>query len=274
MNQSKSIYAKEIYYRDGKEVSVYISRCLIPCEQCGVNIKPNEMFSRSADKKGTIAGIRYSFCRKCKPFDKAPVDLEKRKAHIGQSKILEQSIWHSTDWQSLAGSSELVTFSLDVNGNANVTGYMGMPFKRNDAVWLMRVIQRYLEQNSTEEIDKLYQDWYDEINNPYITTQESYRSRKVKGHVYLLHGGGYFKIGKTTDLSARSQQISLQLPFEVKLIHSISTNNITETERYWHNKFKPKRLNGEWFNLSEEDVVEFTSMYEMRKVPVGCIHEI
>ncbi|MEM8723329.1 MAG: GIY-YIG nuclease family protein [Cyanobacteria bacterium P01_G01_bin.39] len=80
---------------------------------------------------------------------------------------------------------------------------------------------------------------------------------------YLIQGDGYFKIGKTTNLSIRSQQISLQLPFKVTLVHSISTNNIDEAERYWHTKFKSKRLNGEWFALVEGDVAEFLSIREM-----------
>lgn len=64
-------------------------------------------------------------------------------------------------------------------------------------------------------------------------------------------------------MSERNRQIALQLPFEVKLIHAISTNDIDESEKYWHSKFNSKRLNGEWFELSQEDVTEFISIDKM-----------
>jgi len=198
------------------------------------------------------------------PFEELPVEDEKRKARIAKSEELEQVIQNSMDWQFLAGCSDLITFRLDKEGNAEITDYMGMPFKRDDVVWLMRVVQRYLEQHSSEKIDYLFGEWYDQMNEPcrYIST-EPRPKKQAQGYVYLLHGGGYFKIGKTINLSVRNRQIGLQLPFEVTLVHAISTNDINDSERYWHTKFRTKRLNGEWFNLSEEDVSEFSSIHEM-----------
>lgn len=264
ISKRKSIHIDKKYYRNGQEVSVYLALLPIPCEQCGTEIESDEMFLRSADREGTIVGIRYSFCRKCMPFEEAPIDIQARKARIDKSEELERKIWRSTDWQFLAGCSELVSFRLDKHGNAEVTDNMGMPFKRDDVAWLMRVAQRYLEQHPSKRIDDLFHEWYDQSRNSRkFITQESHTKKQIKGHVYLLSGGGYFKIGKTKDLSIRSQQISLQLPFEVTLVHAISTNDIDEAEKYWHAKFKSKRLNGEWFSLVNEDVVEFSLIKEM-----------
>lgn len=264
MQKVKSVPIHESYYRNGQEVSVYLALVPIPCEGCGTSIKPDEMFSRSANKKGTIMGIRYSFCRKCMPFDQPPIDVEQRKFRIDKSEQLEKQIKNSIDWHFLAGCSELVNFTLDKEGNAEITDYMGMPFQRDEVAWLMRVIQRYLEQHSAEKIDDLCNEWYDHMNSPHrAKTTEYHPKQQVKGYIYLLYGGGYFKIGKTTQLSARGKQISLQLPFEVKLVHSINTNNVDQAERYWHTKFKSKRLNGEWFSLNDEDVAEFSSIIEM-----------
>lgn len=86
----------------------------------------------------------------------------------------------------------------------------------------------------------------------------------VDGVVYLLQSDKYFKIGKTTDFSRRKKQIKLQLPFEANEVHSIRNNNIDLLELHWHNRFKNKRKNGVWFKLSSSEVLEFTSIDEIK----------
>lgn len=151
----KSVPVHNEYERNGQKVLVYLAYVPIPCELCRKEIKPNELFSRSANRQGTIIGIRYSFCRDCMPFEEPPVAHEQRKDRIDNSKKLEQAIQNSLDWQFLAGCSDLVNFRLDREGNAKITDYMGIPLKREEVVWLMRVAQAYIEQNSTEQIDEL-----------------------------------------------------------------------------------------------------------------------
>jgi len=74
------------------------------------------------------------------------------------------------------------------------------------------------------------------------------------GHVYLLRAGSYYKIGMSRDFESRFDQIRLQLPFAVKEVHRIETDDPEGIERYWHERFSKKRTNGEWFELSDEDV--------------------
>jgi Meiotically up-regulated gene 113 len=64
----------------------------------------------------------------------------------------------------------------------------------------------------------------------------------------------FFKIGMTLDFKSRLEQIKLQLPFKVEEVHRIETDDPEGLERYWHRRFSEKRRNGEWFELSEEDV--------------------
>jgi len=77
------------------------------------------------------------------------------------------------------------------------------------------------------------------------------------GFVYLMKSGRYYKIGKTNSLDRRRYEIGLQLPEGVDPIHSIETDDPSGIEAYWHNRFKAKRLNGEWFDLSPVDVRAF-----------------
>jgi hypothetical protein len=47
------------------------------------------------------------------------------------------------------------------------------------------------------------------------------------------------------------------LPFKVQLVHALRTNDISRCEWHFHDYFKSRRINGEWFNLTDEDLAFF-----------------
>jgi len=83
------------------------------------------------------------------------------------------------------------------------------------------------------------------------------------GIVYLLKVGPHYKIGKTKDFAKRLDQISLQLPWPVEVIHKIETDDPDGIENYWHKRFSDKHSNGEWYKLSPKEVAVFTSRSTM-----------
>jgi hypothetical protein len=79
----------------------------------------------------------------------------------------------------------------------------------------------------------------------------------LTGGVYLLRCGTFHKIGKATVFDDRIKRIELLQPEPVEVVHKLYAHDPDSLERYWHTRFVTKRRNGEWFELSAEDVEEF-----------------
>ena len=79
------------------------------------------------------------------------------------------------------------------------------------------------------------------------------------GYVYLVrHGNRHeYKIGRTNNVMRREGEIGIELPERGEPVHTIKTDDPAGVERYWHDRFKEKRKNGEWFALSSHDVQAF-----------------
>jgi hypothetical protein len=77
------------------------------------------------------------------------------------------------------------------------------------------------------------------------------------GEVYLFKSGRYYKIGMTKDMVRRGNELKIQLPERMDLIHSITTDDPSGIEAYWHKRFEAKRMNGEWFDLNSADIRAF-----------------
>jgi hypothetical protein len=90
-------------------------------------------------------------------------------------------------------------------------------------------------------------------------TETTYLDKVVVGYVYVVRHGTRreFKIGRTSNLLRREGEIGVELPLKVSPIHVIETDDPAGVEAYWHRRFSKKRLNGEWFTLSAEDVRAF-----------------
>lgn len=80
---------------------------------------------------------------------------------------------------------------------------------------------------------------------------------KQRGYVYLIRSErDEYKIGKTKSINKRIAWFSVKLPFKIEHIHTIECEDMDDAEKLLHERYAAKRLHGEWFALTEQDVKE------------------
>ena len=89
------------------------------------------------------------------------------------------------------------------------------------------------------------------------TPEAKSASRAVTGYVYLLKHGQHYKIGRSNDTARRRREISLLLPEELEHVQVIETDDPEGIEAYWHRRLASKRVRGQWFALTSDDIAAF-----------------
>ena len=95
------------------------------------------------------------------------------------------------------------------------------------------------------------------LSKPKTGAGNSAESKVLTGFVYLMKSGRHYKIGRTISVGSRQRQLAIKIPVRPKTIHGIERDDPVGVEAYWHNRFSNKRGEGEWFDLSPEDVKAF-----------------
>ena len=78
---------------------------------------------------------------------------------------------------------------------------------------------------------------------------------KDEGTVYIISDTyGSYKIGYAKSFYKRLKSYQTSLPYGPEVIKIIRSKNMRELEKELLNKYKEKRIRGEWFDLNEEDI--------------------
>ena len=88
-------------------------------------------------------------------------------------------------------------------------------------------------------------------------TEKELPNEDALGFVYLIKSGRHYKIGMTNAVGRRQYELAIQIPEKANTIHVIKADDPRGIEVYWHKRFEAKRGNGEWFELTAEDIKAF-----------------
>lgn len=89
--------------------------------------------------------------------------------------------------------------------------------------------------------------------NPIEVIGEPTNGEKA-GVVYLLKSAYGYKVGRTRNVPARMRAFGVHLPFIYTIPLCSWFSDCHAAERRYHKMFAEKRINGEWFDLGEDDI--------------------
>jgi len=111
-----------------------------------------------------------------------------------------------------------------------------------------------------------------EVLAPTFSDDEKAHARRIKqkpqmtphsAGVYILKSlGGLYKIGCSKDLAKRMSALWSVIPEEFEIFAFAPTREFRPSERYLHSEYQSKRVRGEWFALTEDDIIRLLETYE------------
>jgi hypothetical protein len=79
-------------------------------------------------------------------------------------------------------------------------------------------------------------------------------NRNKSSFLYFITDGEYTKIGVTRNIKTRLRSLQIGNARFLKCVYSVELENFSKAENILHSQFQSKRVIGEWFNLTIEDI--------------------
>jgi hypothetical protein len=90
------------------------------------------------------------------------------------------------------------------------------------------------------------------------STEEANEDRP--GFVYIAFSNGLYKIGRSKEPQERIEHFDTQMPVDVNELHRFKADDYVLAERKLHRAFSHARANGEWFDLSDDELEVLTDI--------------
>jgi hypothetical protein len=159
-------------------------------------------------------------------------------------------------------SFRIIEFS---DGKITIADEGCLPHKKHEVESLLLACQAYLARTD-EDINQEYRQTLCEVY-PHKAARLGYlplselpeaknKKKKISGYIYLLFDETIevYKIGLTKDLKNRVRGIQAQSCSRISLVKSVFTDDTFGNESRIHSMFENKRVQGEWFKLTDSEV--------------------
>lgn len=105
----------------------------------------------------------------------------------------------------------------------------------------------------------------DKINIQNVLSAFEEDKLNQSGFIYVIYlddslSERFYKIGMAKTFIPRLMAHQCSSPFDICVACAFFVGNMRATERHLHDKFADKRVRGEWFKLTEKDIVEISKM--------------
>lgn len=179
--------------------------------------------------------------------------------------------WHCSEsddveWRSLPFA--LVAFAFlkredGQGGDKEWWGEMWKHFRELEEKGWIGVDRRVREDGMTVQCVRVFESqeerevWQQEEEKAWMFSVFAWMEKGPRpGFVYLLKSPstGHWKIGRTRNPADRRKTFNVKLPFDVEYEHLIPSNDMNKAEAMLHAKYADKRLDGEWFDLDDNDI--------------------
>lgn len=142
---------------------------------------------------------------------------------------------------------------------------MGFLLNHEELESFKKMVERQLiilnEQQIKEYNDRMYNQYHGHCDESVNRTERT--KKKRPGFVYLIRSeNNKFKIGRTANIQKRMDQLTKNVPYKIELVHFHEATDYCQFEKQMHKLFFGKRVVGEWFDLSESDILAFKNARE------------
>lgn len=86
------------------------------------------------------------------------------------------------------------------------------------------------------------------------------------GFIYLIKSSYGYKIGKSKNMEQRNKLFSVKMSFHFDYVFRERITSYHNLEIKLHELFSDKHINGEWFELSEDDITQILEILKEYKV--------
>lgn len=100
------------------------------------------------------------------------------------------------------------------------------------------------------------------VDDEFIVSPWLGEKEECTSGVYVVRCGEYYKIGSSVDINRRLNDFRISNPYDIELVIAIVSDFGIELESQLQNHFKNKKHRGEWYKLTDDDLLEICGLME------------
>ena len=129
--------------------------------------------------------------------------------------------------------------------------------KPSEVKELIPILQKYIEENTDEEIEKENKLRWEKTKRDYgIGASKPDYESCAGGCVYLFECGGKYKIGVSNNVNRRVKDLDNR-PFKVNIVAQVYSDIAYKVEQTIHTCLKKHNIKGEWYDFPTPPTAEW-----------------